>query len=264
MTTNASSTLVTWDGHTAGALAHRCEVPHVELFAETDSTLDVAHVLAEGGAPAGTVILADFQRAGRGRFGRTWSSHPGRGVWCTVIERPRDASALDVLSIRVGLRAAEALDAFAAPPERVGVKWPNDLVLGGGKLGGILTEARWSGSSLGWVAVGVGINVVAPPDVDTATGLRDGVQRSDVLTGIVRAVRAACAATGSLTSDEMRRYAARDTLVGRRIVAPGLGTVSGIDSSGALLVKTARGSEPHRAGTVRFAEETGEGEGDDS
>lgn len=251
----AVSSLVTWDGHTAGALAHRCAVPHVELFGETDSTLDVAHVLAEDGAPAGTVILADVQRAGRGRFGRTWSSHSGRGVWCTVIERPRDASALDVLSIRVGLRAAEALDEFAVPPERVGVKWPNDLVLGSGKLGGVLAEARWSGSTLGWVAVGVGINVVAPPDVETAAGLRDGVQRTDVLAGIVRAVRGACAAAGSLTSDEMRRYAARDILAGRRIVAPGLGTVSGIDSSGALLVETARGSEAHRAGTIRLAAE---------
>jgi BirA family biotin operon repressor/biotin-[acetyl-CoA-carboxylase] ligase len=259
MTTHdVSSTLVTWDGHTAAALAHRCAVPRVELFAETDSTLDVAHRLAEDGAPAGTVILADFQRAGRGRFGRTWSSHAGRGVWCTVIERPRDASALDVLSIRVGLRAAEALDAFAG--ERVGVKWPNDLVLGAGKLGGILAEARWSGPSLGWVAVGVGINVIAPPDVDTAAGLRDGVQRSDVLAGILRAVRAVCAATGSLTPDEMRRYAARDILVGRRIVAPGLGTVSGIDSSGALLVETPRGSEPHRSGTIVFAGERGEGD----
>jgi BirA family transcriptional regulator, biotin operon repressor / biotin---[acetyl-CoA-carboxylase] ligase len=258
-THDATSILVTWDGHTAGALAHRCGVPRVELFAETDSTLDVAHLLAEDGAPAGTVILADVQRAGRGRFGRTWSSHAGRGVWCTVIERPRDASALDVLSIRVGLRAAEALDAFAVPPERVGVKWPNDLVLQAGKLGGILTEARWSGSSVGWVAVGVGINVVAPPDVDSAAGLRDGVQRTDVLSGIVRAVRAACAAAGALTPDEMRRYAARDTLVGRRIVAPGVGTVSGIDSSGALLVETPRGSEPHRAGTIVFAGEREEG-----
>jgi biotin-(acetyl-CoA carboxylase) ligase len=121
-------------------------------------------------------------------------------------------------------------------------------------LGGILAEARWSGSSLVWVAVGVGINVVAPPDVDTAAGLRDGVRRTDVLTVIVRAARAACAAEGPLTEDEMRRYGARDILVGRRIVAPGLGTVSGIDSSGALLVETARGSEPHRTGTIRFAE----------
>jgi BirA family transcriptional regulator, biotin operon repressor / biotin---[acetyl-CoA-carboxylase] ligase len=252
LSANDASVLSTWDGHTAGALAHRCAVPHLELFAETESTLDVAHVLAEDGAPSGTVILAEHQRAGRGRLGRTWTSHSGRGVWCTVIERPRDPSALDVLSIRVGLRAAEGLDSFAA--ERVGVKWPNDLVLPAGKLGGILTEARWTGASLGWVAVGVGINVVPPPDVRTAAGLRIGVDRADVLAAVVGAVRAACAAEGALTPDEMRRYQARDVLAGRRIESPARGTVTGIDASGALLIDTERGAESHRAGTVRFAE----------
>jgi BirA family transcriptional regulator, biotin operon repressor / biotin---[acetyl-CoA-carboxylase] ligase len=245
---------VLWDGHTAGALAHRCGVPHVELLTDTDSTLDVAHALADEDAPAGTLIVADTQRAGRGRQGRRWSSPAGHGVWCSVIERPADPRVLDVLSIRIGIRVAEGLDALAG--EQVRVKWPNDLMLRAGKLGGILTEARWSGSTLAWVAVGVGVNVIPPPGVPLAAGLPHGVERPDVLHAIVRAVRAAATTEGQLSDDEMRRFAARDALIGRPIISPVQGRVAGISAVGALLVDTAQGREQHRAGTIRFAEES--------
>jgi BirA family biotin operon repressor/biotin-[acetyl-CoA-carboxylase] ligase len=248
------SSLVTWDGHTAGSLAHRCAVPHLELLGETDSTQDIAHELAESGAPMGTVVVADGQRAGRGRHGRSWSSKPGQGVWCTIVERPLDAKALDVLSIRVGLRVAESLDEFA--PARVGVKWPNDLMIRDEKLGGILTEARWSGATLGWVAIGVGVNVMMPEDVKNAVGLRDGVQRADVFAAIVRAVRSAAAASEHLSNDEVSRLRTRDVLTGRRIAAPAAGTVRGIHPSGALLVETATSVEQHRTGTIRFVEDS--------
>ena len=112
--TQDASVGVTWDGHTAGSLALRCGVPRVELHAETESTLDIAHHLAQQGAPSGTVVLADYQKAGRGRLGRRWISQPGRGVWVTVLERPRDVRAIEVLSLRVGLRCAEALDEVTA------------------------------------------------------------------------------------------------------------------------------------------------------
>ena len=68
-----------------------------------------ARAAAEG-APAGTLVVADAQTAGRGRSGRTWTSERGAGVWLTLIERPRDVDALDVLSLRVGLALAPALD----------------------------------------------------------------------------------------------------------------------------------------------------------
>ena len=258
-TNDARLSEVTWDGYTAAALARHCGVPRVELFAETESTLDVAHAVADQGAPAGTLVVADAQTAGRGRFGRTWSSPVGRGVWMTVVERPRDARVLEVLSLRVGLRCAEALDDFAGG--QVGTKWPNDLMLGAGKLGGILCEARWSGESLAWIGVGVGVNVEAPRDVDAAGGLRPDVPRIDVLRALVHAVRAAAGCSGALTPDELARFADRDVLRGRRIASPAVGTVLSIDPSGALLVSTANGHELHRAGTIRFAEERN-GEGD--
>ena len=205
--------------------------------------------------------MADAQRAGRGRLGRSWSSQPGRGVWCSIIERPTDGRALDVLSLRIGLVLAELLEPFAGA--RIGLKWPNDLVLPQaaeppsrrtGKVAGILVEARWSGDKLAWVAVGVGVNVVAPDGVDDAAGLAPGTKRIDALSAVVRAVRQAARQSGHLGDDELARYADRDTLKGRRIVSPAAGTAAGVDHTGALMVETADGVERHRTGTVAYAE----------
>lgn len=243
-----------WDGFDTESLRRRLGVPHVDLHAELGSTQDVAHELAERGAEAGTVVLADAQRTGRGRMGRSWSSGAGQGVWCTIVERPADREALDVLSLRVGLLLAERLDAFAN--DRVRLKWPNDLLLDSGKLAGILVEARWSGGSPAWVAIGVGVNVRAPT-VPGAAGMRAGVLRVDVLSAVVAAARQASRSAGWLTDDELTRYNARDLLRGRRIVSPGIGIAKGIAPSGALLVEAANGKGvgQHRAGTIEFAEE---------
>lgn len=241
-----------WDGLDAEALARRLRVPLVDLHAELESTQDTAHALAEQGATAGTIVLADAQRAGRGRMGRSWRSDAGQGVWCTIVERPGDAQALDVLSLRVGLLLAERLDAFANGTVRV--KWPNDLLVEAGKLAGILLEVRWSGATPLWAAIGVGVNVV-PPAVQDAAGLNAGTRRIDVLAAVVAAVRDASQRSGWLTDDELRRYNARDVLHGRRVRTPGAGTVKGVASSGALIVEGAGGIEQHRAGTVEFAEE---------
>lgn len=249
MTTAAD--LVTWDGHTAAALAQACDVPRVDLFSEVASTLDVAHLIAAADGPAGRLVLADAQRAGRGRMGRSWASAPGHGVWCTLVERPHPG-ALDVLSLRVGMAIARRLDAIAR--ERVGVKWPNDLALAAGKVGGILVEARWSGATLAWVAIGVGINVVPPADVSTAAGLPRGTSRLDVLRTVVAGVREAAQTSGPLTTAELNSFAGRDILTGRRLTSPASGVARGITSDGALVVETASGIERHRAGTVLLAE----------
>ena len=243
----------TWDGITAEELERALHLPRLELRAEVESTQDVAHALAEQGAPEGTLVLADSQRAGRGRMGRNWASEPGAGVWCTMIARPADLRALDVLSIRLGLGIAEALDAFAHG-KTLRVKWPNDLLLDDRKLGGILIEARWSGATLSWVAIGMGINVRVPA-VAQATGLGASVPRRHVLEAVVGAAKAATSAGGWLTEDELRRYRSRDALVGRAIAEPGRGRVTGIAESGALLVETDSGVQEYRAGTIKYAED---------
>src|SRR5687768_13563518 len=169
--------------------------------------MDVASELANEGAPGGLLVLSDAQTAGRGRAGRRWESRPGDGIWLTLVERVNDPSALDVLSLRIGIRTAKALDRFGPAP--VGLKWPNDLYLPAGKLGGILVESRWRGSVPEWTAIGVGINVRAVK-YEGGAALGDDVSRRDVLGELVPALRAASAARGHLDADELREFAKRD------------------------------------------------------
>ena len=226
-------------------------MPRVEVHASVTSTLDVAHAIAPS-APAGTLVLADEQTAGRGTQGRRWTSRAGDGIWLALIERPNDLRSLDVLSLRCGLYAAEALDELATAS--VGVKWPNDLYVGGRKLAGVLIETRWRGTSAEWVAIGFGLNVVAPP-LETAIGLADGSTRLDALVRLAPALRRAAAATGHLTDDELARWNERDIARGRRVAAPMHGTMAGVSRAGELLVLGADGAETrYRSGTLTFAE----------
>lgn len=226
------------------------ELPRVELLESTTSTLDVAHSLAARGAPAGTLVIANEQTAGRGRGGKSWQSSPGAGLWLTLIERPSDSSGLGVLSLRVGLAAAEALDRFA--PEPIRLKWPNDLYIDQGKLGGILVEARWREQAVEWVAIGLGVNVIAPKNIETAAGLEPGTDRLEVLGELVPAVLAAARATGPLEADEMEEFDARDLARGRRCVEPAIGRVAGITPTGELLVALADSVAPFRSGSLVF------------
>jgi BirA family biotin operon repressor/biotin-[acetyl-CoA-carboxylase] ligase len=197
-----------YDGVDANELAIRLGVPTVVLYDTVPSTMDIAHTLAQDGTPAGTLVLADQQTSGRGQHGRSWLSAAGAGIWLTLIERPADTSGADILSLRVGLCIAEVLDPFAGA--RVRVKRPNDLYVAAGKVGGILTEARWHGERLAWVAVGVGVNTIVPVDVPGAAALPAHTSRIDVLTALVPALRAGVATRGVLTADELQALAARE------------------------------------------------------
>jgi len=219
------------------------------LFDAVGSTLDIAHEIGPGSA-AGTLILADRQTSGRGRQGRRWESPAGQGIWLTLIERPRDLQALDVLSLRCGLFAATALDALAGGT--VQLKWPNDLYVRERKLAGILIETRWRGASPDWVAIGFGLNVLSPP-LETATGLARGAARLDALERVVPALRQAAAASGPLTDEELSRFRARDFALGRRVSAPAEGVARGIDSAGELLIAQPDGIvSRHRTGSLTF------------
>ena len=235
-------------------LRRRLSLPHVEYLTATSSTLDVAHTLAEQGTPGGTLILAEAQTAGRGRMGRSWRSEPGAGLWLTIVERPADASGLDVLSLRIGLALAPALDRFATG--RVQLKWPNDLYVDERKLGGILVEARWRDGAPEWLAIGVGINLRAPASEPRAIALRSGVSRDEVLEHVVPAIRAAAAMSGVLTSSEREAFAARDRAAGRHCVEPVAGVVCGIDASGGLVVDIGSETVVRRAGSLVLQEET--------
>lgn len=214
--------------------------------------MDVAHRLAGDGAPSGTLVLANQQTAGRGRAGKSWASQPGAGIWLTMIERPSDTSGLEVLSLRAGIAAAEALDRFA--PEPIRLKWPNDLYVAEGKLGGILVEARWRERSVEWVAIGVGVNVEQPENVDRAGALDPGARRLDVLAELVPALRRAAAASGPLEPGELEEFNARDLARGRVCTEPALGWVAGITPKGELLVALADSVTPFRSGSLILEE----------
>lgn len=223
-------------------------VPGALLFGDVSSTMDVAHEAAAAGAPAGTLVLAEHQRSGRGRAGRVWTSEPESGVWLTLIERPWEGVPIDLLSLRAGLALAPALDRFATAS--VGIKWPNDLQVNGRKLGGILIEARWRDARAEWVALGVGINVSPPTDVEHAIGLRAGVTALQVVAAIVPALRRAAARQGPLSSAELDAFARRDVAAGARCSEPVPGTVRGINEKGELLVESAEGLSAHRTGSL--------------
>ena len=240
-----------YDGHSAHALAVQCGAVRVSLHAALLSTMDVAHAMAEQGAPAGTVVLTDRQSAGRGRGGRSWASAPGDSITLTLIERPDDEASVGVLSLRLGLAAAPVLEARASGA--VLLKWPNDLFLPAGKLGGILVEARWREGQPEWVAIGVGINVRPSPLAGTAA-LAVGTFRVEILAGLIPAFRQAAAMRGPLTDAELSAFALRDWAGGRQVEEPARGVARGLSPAGALLVETATGLVACSTGSLVLAE----------
>lgn len=210
--------------------------------------MDAAHELAREGARGGTIVIADTQTAGRGRAGNRWVSESGGGIFITLLERPVDPSALEVLSLRVGLAAARALDLFSSEPVRI--KWPNDLYAEGKKLGGILIEARWRDSELDWVAIGLGINVRAPAEIIGAAALDPGTTRIDVLEELIPEVRAAAERSGLLDADEMAEFEGRDFARGKQCVEPAIGVVEGVTNAGELVIALADSVVKFRTGSL--------------
>jgi BirA family biotin operon repressor/biotin-[acetyl-CoA-carboxylase] ligase len=231
-----------------------CRLYH---FERVSSTMDVIHELGSEGAAAGTAVIAGEQLEGRGSRGRTWHSPIG-GLWLSVIFRPPAVEGIEAISLRVGLAVAEAIQAHV--PKPVQLKWPNDLLLEGRKLGGVLCEARWQGDALGWVAVGLGMNVRNRiPDELAAVAvslseLTPAITVEEIADPVLVALRRLDFGTGRLSPVELSRFARRDWLQGRTIREPVVGKVTGIDEDGALLVRTASGSDVAvRSGTVELA-----------
>ncbi|HZI99608.1 MAG TPA: biotin--[acetyl-CoA-carboxylase] ligase [Gemmatimonadaceae bacterium] len=237
-----------FDGLNSRELAEVLGLPRVELMESTASTMDIAHRLAAEGCRSGTLVIANHQSAGRGRGGARWTSESARGLWLTIIERPVDVSGLEVLALRVGLRLARALDRFA--PEPIRLKWPNDLYVDDKKLAGILIEARWREGRLEWVAIGVGINVMAPDDLPLAAELDPGTRRIEVLEDVIPAIRSSAICSGHLKPIELIEWNARDLARGRECSEPARGVVEGISEDGELLVALADSVARFRSGSL--------------
>ena len=214
--------------------------PPVHRHASIPSTQDILHRIAEDGAPDGTVVVAEEQVGGRGQRGRTWHS-PHGGLWMSVLVRPRGAAAGEVLSLRAGLAVARVLAQHPTLPP-VALKWPNDIFLADRKVGGLLCEARWRGSELWWVAVGLGLNVAneVPAEVaGEATTMKeyDPAITPESLLGPLAAELATLGQGGAtLTVEERAEYATRHWLKGRRLVGPVAGVAGPVAADGALMV----------------------------
>lgn len=207
----------------------------------TDSTNERARELAGAGAPAGTVVTASEQSAGRGRQGRTWSAPAGKALLCSAILRPLEATHR-LLPLSVPLAVCEAAEAIGA--SRSEVKWPNDVWLGGRKLAGVLIEAK----PPDWAVIGIGLNVAIgpeefPPELrESATSIGSGAGVDEALAAVCEALERWVEADDSAVLEEFER---RDALRGREIrwtgAGEGEGHVEGVDERGNLLVKLPTG-----------------------
>lgn len=251
-----SGTGVTLDGLPGAVLARRWGVPGCRLAREVGSVLDTAHALGEEGAPAGTVVMADVQTAGRGRNGRTWYS-PAGGLWLALLLRPPTAG-LGVMAIRAGLVVADVVDELLGASLAT-IKWPNDVLLSDRKLAGVLCEGRWQGDTLQWLAVGIGVNVTneIPSELrGSAIALREllpGVRRLDVLDRLVPPLGRLGAGGERLSEGECAAFAARDWLRDRMLRAPAAGRAAGVRPDGALMVQGVEGMLLVREGHVEVA-----------
>jgi BirA family biotin operon repressor/biotin-[acetyl-CoA-carboxylase] ligase len=131
---------------------------HIHHYFTIGSTNDVALEMGHAGAPHGTLLLAEQQTAGRGRVGRAWHSEKSSGIYMTVLLRPAITPVqAPLVTLVAGLAARDAVaDQTGAAPD---IRWPNDLLLGGKKLGGILTEMHAEPDRVHFLVVGIGINV---------------------------------------------------------------------------------------------------------
>lgn len=223
------------------------------------STSDLVLRLAAAGEPEGLAVLARRQTAGRGRDGRAWSSPPGN-LYLSVLLRPggaaREAGGYALLA---AVALAEALEPELPDPTALRVKWPNDLLLGGAKLAGVLCEsAAGEDGTLDWLVMGLGANLAVAPDLpDRPTArLPAPVAPETVAARVLRALdtwraRIAGEGLGPLLDAWMRRgpeAGARLTLRGGAAVTTGL--YRGLDRDGALLLETEAGIRRFASGEV--------------
>lgn len=132
----------------------------IRYYDSLESTNRVARELAEEGCPGGTVILAEEQRQGRGRRGRSWSSPPGKGLWFSMVLRPKRLTPGEIAPVTLVVAVALTRTLREETGLPITVKWPNDLLIHGKKTAGILTEIKGEPDHTEYLVIGIGINVL--------------------------------------------------------------------------------------------------------
>ncbi|MBU1236740.1 MAG: biotin--[acetyl-CoA-carboxylase] ligase [Gammaproteobacteria bacterium] len=223
-----------------GPLAPRFDI---DVVAECESTNTLLLARAET-SPSGAVLVAERQTAGRGRMGRPWHAEPAASLTFSLLYKLPRSAAPSGLSLAVGVAIAEALRELGV--DGVALKWPNDILRDGRKLGGILIEL--SGSS---AVVGIGLNLRLPADLPddvraNAAALERDVDRNDLLARLLASLHRALDAFDSGGFAALRgRWSALNAYVGKpvRVISefavPVEGICMGVDVDGALLLETA-------------------------
>jgi BirA family biotin operon repressor/biotin-[acetyl-CoA-carboxylase] ligase len=226
----------------------------LEYWPEIESTNARARRLAEEGALEGTLVITDYQTAGRGRLGRQWVAPAGSSLLLSLVFRPAMAPAqVQRLTMICGLAVVEAIQSETGLA--AGLKWPNDIMIGGAKAGGILTEIGLGGDHVDYAIVGIGLNVNLDPAqlprdlLMEATSLAhaqgESVPRLPLLWALLQGVESRYLALQAGRSPH-GEWAERLVTLGQAVtVALGEGVVQGIaegvDADGALLVRSADG-----------------------
>jgi BirA family biotin operon repressor/biotin-[acetyl-CoA-carboxylase] ligase len=228
----------------------------IHAFPNVDSTNTVAFRLALNGASEGEVVIVESQHAGKGRMGRRWESPAGLNIYLSIILRPPfPPSKIPLITLMTAVACAEAIEEVTGVLPAI--KWPNDLLLGEKKIGGILTEADMEMDRINFVIVGIGINVnmprsAFPPSIrDTATSLQESLGKQVSRVTLIKALlrkfelwytRFKEGRGGAIT----RRWEELSQIRGKEVAIAFMGeTVKGtaleIDADGALLVQEAGG-----------------------
>jgi len=127
-------------------------------FQEVDSTNNYAKIIANDGCPHGTIVVSEKQTLGRGRVGREWKSYNSEGLWFTIVLRPDlEPENIQIITLAASVAVVEGI--LETQGIVCGIKWPNDIILGNCKLGGILTELSAEPGHVNYVVVGIGINI---------------------------------------------------------------------------------------------------------
>ena len=265
MTTAAD--VLQWEGRTVAEWRSALDLPALHVHDSIPSTSDVARDLAQQGAAAGTVVMAEHQTQGRGRQGRPWTAPAGSSLMLSVVLRPEPThdAMPGTLPLRVGLAVARAIRTTGVDAR---VKWPNDVVVPEhGKIAGVLCEAVALGGTGGFVIASVGINVHQQDDDwpealrDVATSIdacsRQRTDRGKLLAAVIDELRPLFhASVTAFGDDALEHFASLDALAGRDILVHGAdgllrGIADGIDRDGALRVHTTDGIRRVTSGTVR-------------
>lgn len=223
----------------------------VLYFDETDSTNTELKKAAEKDAPHGTLAVADYQTMGKGRRGRSWTSPHGVGIWMSILLRPRlHPSCASMLTLVAALAVAEGIEEVCGLESKI--KWPNDIVVNGKKVCGILTEMSTELECINYVVVGIGINANAEVfpegirEIATSLLLETGsrVGRSRLIGAVMKAMEKYYGLflekqnMSGLLDAYNSKLANKDNVV--RVLAPGneyTGTAEGINEEGELLVR---------------------------